>query len=105
MSEKVIRIDAEVGQFYGVTRNYTGKENDVSRVIVDNAASSIEVTLKSQQYASKYEFPNSGNEGVLYTDIVENKTYRWDSGQLKYYCVGSNYEDIKIINGGNANNE
>jgi len=105
MSEKVIRINAEVGQFQGITRNYAGVTNDATEVVINNAESTIEVRLRSQQYATKHEFPNIGNEGVLYTDIGENKTYRWDNNQLKYYCVGSNYEDIKIINGGNANNE
>lgn len=105
MSEKVIKIEADVGQFQGVTRNYAGIENDATDVVINNAESTIEVKLKSQQYATRYEFPNIGNEGVLYSDIGENKTYRWDGTDLKYYCVGSNYEDIKIINGGNSNNE
>lgn len=105
MSDKVIKINAEVGQFQGITRNYAGIENDAAAVVINNADSTIEVRLKSQQYASRYEFPNIGNEGVLYTDVGDNKTYRWDGTELKYYCVGSNYEDIKIINGGNAKHE
>jgi hypothetical protein len=103
MKEKVIRIEAEVGQFSRVTRNYNGVENDTTIVLIDNPKSTIEVQLKSQQYGSKLEFPNVGNSSVVYLDKAANKAYRWDEDNLKYYCVGSNYEDIKIINGGTAN--
>ena len=52
---------------------------------------------------SKYEFPTIGDGKHLYISTSENKTYRFDEVQLKYYVVGSDYEDIKIINGGCAN--
>lgn len=52
---------------------------------------------------SKYEFPTIGDEKCLYISTSENKAYRFDEVQLKYYAVGSDYEDIKIINGGCAN--
>lgn len=52
---------------------------------------------------SKYEFPTVGDGRCLYISVSENKTYRFDEAQLKYYVVGSDYEDIKIINGGCAN--
>lgn len=52
---------------------------------------------------SKYEFPTIGSNKCLYISASENKAYRFDETQLKYYVVGSDYEDIKIINGGNAN--
>jgi hypothetical protein len=103
MNDKVIRIEAEVGQFSRVTRNYSGLENDATVVAIDNTKSTIEVQLKSHQYGSKLEFPNVGNSAVVYLDRAANKAYRWDENNLKYYCVGSNYEDIKIINGGTAN--
>lgn len=96
------RIDAELDKFYAITRDYSGLENDATAVLVDNEKSTIEVRLKSQQYGSIYEFPNRGNEGVLYTDTTENKAYRWDELAKKYYCVGSDYNQIKIIDGGKA---
>lgn len=51
------------------------------------------------------EFPNIGDERYLYIDQEMNKSYRWDATNLKYYCVGSNYEDINLVDGGGANNE
>lgn len=49
------------------------------------------------------EFPNIGRENNIYIDSTENTTYRWNAIDNKYYIIGSNYRDIKIIDGGNAN--
>ena len=48
--------------------------------------------------------PNVGQEKDLYVAREENKIYRWDEEELKYYSLtsGSDYTDIKIIDGGNA---
>lgn len=55
------------------------------------------------QRDSYLNFPTIGNEGLLYVDSTENCSYRWDSKELKYYMVGFNYNNLKIIDGGNAN--
>lgn len=47
--------------------------------------------------------PAIGKENSIYIIKNENAVYRWDSLNLKYECVGRNYENLKIINGGNAN--
>lgn len=52
------------------------------------------------QYDSILEFPNIGNENTLYIDKSTNKTYRWDDTLVKYYCTGSDYNNINVINGG-----
>lgn len=49
------------------------------------------------------QFPNIGSNKNIYIAEKENKTYRWDENNLKYYIIGSDYNDIKVINGGNAN--
>ncbi len=54
-----------------------------------------------QRYGSRFEFPNIGDVSVLYVDTTANKTYRWDNEGKKYYCVGSDYEDIIAIDCGN----
>lgn len=59
--------------------------------------------VSAQSYNSMYEFPNIGDTGVFYIDVGANKIYRWDPDNLKYYCVGSDYEQIECISGGNAN--
>lgn len=89
--------------FRTITKNYHGTENDAVETIVDNKARTIEIRLKPQQYASKFAFPNIGNTAVLYIDVKDNETYRWDEEKRQYVCVGADYHQIKIINGGTAN--
>lgn len=50
-----------------------------------------------------YSFPTVGNEKHIYIATKENKTYRWNDDDLKYYCVGSDYNEIQLINCGGAN--
>lgn len=57
------------------------------------------------QVESKTNLPNVGSEGTVYFVKDENATYRWDDAGLKYYCTGRDYEEIKVINGGNAEEE
>lgn len=56
----------------------------------------------AMQVQNKQSLPNIGNAKLVYFVIDENATYRWDDVDLRYYCVGRNYEEIQIINGGNA---
>lgn len=49
------------------------------------------------------QFPSIGKENHTYVCLSENATYRWDSENLKYICTGRDYNNIKKINGGNAN--
>ena len=53
-------------------------------------------------YATHYDFPNIGEDNVGYIATEENKIYRWDSTETKYYCIGSDYNEIKTLDGGNA---
>ena len=88
--------------FHTITKKYSGIENDALETVVDKQAWTIEVKQKPQQYHSKYAFPNIGNPAVLYVDVKEDETYRWDEETRQYVCIGADYRAIKIINGGNA---
>lgn len=46
--------------------------------------------------------PNLGDRNIAYIVENENKVYRWDSTNAKYYVVGSDYNEIKLIDGGSA---
>lgn len=54
---------------------------------------------------SMYSFPSVGNESCIYIARDTNKTYRFNADDLHYYCIGSDYDDIKTINGGSAASE
>lgn len=55
------------------------------------------------QFAAREEFPLNGDVSKLYLDQTANKIYRWDTATKQYVVVGSDYLQIKEINGGNAN--
>lgn len=48
---------------------------------------------------SYLNFPTVGYANQIYIDTSDNATYRWDEQSLKYYCVGRDYMNIKIIDG------
>lgn len=58
--------------------------------------------LEYLPFDSRFHFPNIGDVNVLYGDTTENKLYRYDLDDGKYYCVGSDYNDIIAIDGGHA---
>lgn len=54
------------------------------------------------QVENKAALPNVGSENTVYFVKSENATYRWDDTAVKYCCTGRDYEEIKVINGGDA---
>lgn len=48
---------------------------------------------------SYLEFPTLGDAECIYIDKVNNRVYRWDNANLKYYVIGSDYSEIEIIDG------
>lgn len=54
------------------------------------------------RYQSIHEFPNIGDESKLYISTSTNSLYRWDVTSIKYYCIGSDYNNIEVINGGSS---
>jgi hypothetical protein len=55
------------------------------------------------KFDSLSAFPSIGRDKFLYIALDTHKTYVWDMTLLGFYCVGANYEDIKIIHGGSSN--
>lgn len=67
----------------------------------------IELNKKQEIVVTKddiYHFPSIGDESCIYIATNENATYRWDDSNLKYFCIGSNVNDIGIVNGGSSSN-
>lgn len=63
---------------------------------------SLVSTAAMISYATHYEFPNVGIANVGYVATEENRIYRYDTIDGHYYCIGSDINDIKVIDGGNA---
>lgn len=47
-------------------------------------------------------FPVIGQENCIYIDKSTNRTYRWGGIGLQYYCIGSDYNEIEKIIGGDS---
>lgn len=76
-----------------VQNGYTGTETEFAAALTH---------LEYLPFDSRFHFPNIGDVNVLYGDTTENKLYRYDPEDRKYYCVGSDYNDIIAIDGGHA---
>ena len=85
-----------------IIQKYTGKDSKDIEVIVNNEEMTISAKNKKKQYDSKNLFPNVGSDGLEYYAIDECATYIWIEEELRYKCVGRDYEEIEQIFGGNA---
>lgn len=55
--------------------------------------------------ATHFDFPSIGDANVIYKAEEEKKIYQWNSVSMAYEVVNEerSFDDIEIINGGNAN--
>lgn len=74
------------------SKNHTHVPSDITEL--DDILNSF---ITKQQYEGIINFPNIGKPEYIYIDTLTNKTYRWDDVNLKYYCIGSDYNDIELI--------
>lgn len=70
-----------------------------------NVKAAQRVYVKELVFDNRFEFPSVGEADKLYIAKDENSIYRWDEGEMVYTALGLQAEDIKLINGGNANGE
>lgn len=61
---------------------------------VQKTASTI---VKELTFNNRFEFPSIGRSDLMYVATDENRTYRFDEESLTYYCIGSDYNEIKTI--------
>lgn len=106
-----IKSKAElIGEINGVMKSIY--ENDYNRLVnipyindiaLKGKLTSEDLGITDVVYVDNFlEFPLIGKESNLYVTRNDNKLYRWDDANLKYFIIGSDYNDIKIINGGDA---
>lgn len=60
------------------------------------------IDAKIQTYGYKSALPKKGEVDTIYVVSEENAQYRWSETSLQYYCVGRDYNEISLIDGGNA---
>lgn len=85
---------------YSVSVAYISENGTVGTY---STASTITVGGAVQEYSSVSAFPQTGDSSVLYIDNATNQSYRWDSTNNAYYCIGSSYDTIRsYLNGSNT---
>lgn len=67
------------------------------------AGGKVEDATNLKVFESRYEFPSLGDPKNIYIDRLESSTYIFDEVTHTYVCIGRDYNEIKIIDGGNAN--
>lgn len=70
-----------------------------------NVKAAQRVYVRELVFDNRFEFPSVGEADKLYIAKDENSIYRWDEDEMVYTALGLQAEDIKLINGGNANGE
>lgn len=60
----------------------------------------IEARDSVLEYDSSLLFPSTGEANTIYIDKTSNKSYRWDTEDLKYYKLDfDDFKNIEIIDG------
>ena len=67
------------------------------------AGGNIESAENIKIFNSRFEFPNNGESNKIYIAKDESSTWIFDIEKHNYVCIGNDYKNIEIINGGNAN--
>ena len=57
------------------------------------------VYVKKVEFDNRFEFPSIGKDNMLYVAKDEHKIYIFDTNNLNYVVVGSDYAEIKMIQG------
>lgn len=70
--------------------------NAVIKGVVEKPES---VIVKELNFNNRFEFPSIGKTDMLYIATDENRIYRFDEESITYYCIGSDYNEIEVIQG------
>lgn len=70
-----------------------------SQNISGNVDKAENIYVKEIEFNNRYEFPSIGKENMIYVAKDEHKIYIFNTATLAYEVVGSNYNEIEIIQG------
>ena len=70
-----------------------------SQNISGNVDKAENIYVKEVEFNNRYEFPSIGKENMVYVAKDKHKMYIFNTATLAYEVVGSNYNEIEIIQG------
>lgn len=74
-------------------------DEEIKKYLMQQVSESIEDISMVVQEDTYLSFPLIGSEKTLYIDTTTNQAYRWSDEGLKYYQIGSDWNDIEMIDG------
>ena len=90
VNDKIYRWDPTSKSFksLSVSQNELQQTINTLKTYADNKVVTVE---------SFKDLPAGGNSSAIYIVKDRNKTYRWDDNLVQYICIGSDYNEIDII--------
>lgn len=86
------------GSVSSVGKRISGSINNL--ISVEGCVEKAEnIYVRETEFNNRYEFPSIGKPNMIYVAKDENKTYRFNEDSLTYYCIGSDYNEIEVIQG------
>ena len=70
-----------------------------SQDISGNVDKAENIYVKEIEFNNRYEFPSIGKENMIYVARDEHKMYMFNANTLTYEVIGSDYNEIEIIQG------
>ena len=101
INQRLTNIEQNLQQYLNI-HGLSVFQQEIINVIKSTETTISENSIKIQPYASITAFPTVGDINTIYIETTNKKLYLWDSKSLKYYCFGSDYHNIKVINGGSS---
>lgn len=95
-------------KYSGTIQNYVPIVQEIENDAGSVASSAVIYELNNkvesrsnnvQTYNTLADFPTTGNKNTIYIETETNKAYRWDDDNVHFYCIGSDYKEIDIIDG------
>lgn len=77
----------------------SGKVSVGGNSIIGNVDKAENIYVKEIEFNNRYEFPSIGKENIIYVARDEHKMYIFNTATIAYEVVGSNYNEIEIIQG------
>ena len=74
----------------------------IRKVISNKMKEAVNSGLKISTFKSTLELPSVGDGKTIYINTTAKEIWLWDTRLLKYYCFGSDYHNIKVIDGGSS---
>ena len=95
----------QIQNVIGLNTVLSGKQSVLTAgdgIIIENGIIHVTDNLLESHVVEEdtyIKFPVIGDNNTIYVDTTTGRSYKWDSDQLRYICIGTDYNAIDLING------